>query len=138
MKTRKNMKNCLILSAACLMLFSCNRGNDNACCVKQKCCPSPVRCCPNGQAQGYNNNDQDYNDGSHTNADWQITMNVKRAIMSDGNLSSVGRFISVSTTDRVVTLTGTVQNKEESRMIERAAKNTSGVRSVNNQLTISQ
>ena len=136
------MKNGLFLSAACLVLFSCSKDTNNGDSVKQKYCsqqkscgPKPVKCCPGGSNH---NNEQDCNDGSHKSPDWQITMGVKKAIMSDSNLSVSARFVSVSTSDGVVTLTGTVRSKEESRMIERAANNVTGVKSVNNELEISQ
>jgi len=82
--------------------------------------------------------DQDQNDGSYSNADWQITMSVKKAIMTDSNVSMSARFVSVSTTDGVVTLTGNVATQEQYRMIEKTVKGVAGVRSVNNQLMVDQ
>ena len=70
-------------------------------------------------------------------SDWDITANVKKNLMSDSSLSSSARMISVTTNNGVVTLTGTVANKEESRKVVRIAKNVSGVTSVDNQLTVS-
>jgi osmotically-inducible protein OsmY len=84
----------------------------------------------------YNENAQ--NDGSHTDADWKVTAAVKKAFMTDSDLSMSARFVSVSTDNGTVTLTGSVSSKEESRKLERRAKSVSGVRSVNNQLTISE
>ncbi len=56
--------------------------------------------------------------------------------MSESNLSASARFVSVTTNDGVVTLTGTVPTREDSRHIERKVKGVSGVRRVDNQLTI--
>jgi len=69
-------------------------------------------------------------------ADWQITSRVKAALMSDSALSTSARFVSVTTNDGVVTLTGTAASKEELSYIERKVKSVSGVRKVDNQLTI--
>ncbi len=146
-KMRNNMKNALLLSALCIAFVACNR--DDGCCPVQQCCPKPacpkpccprpVPCCPNGQPgnpQYYN--DQSYNDGTHSEADWHITMNVKKAFMTDSDLSMSAKFVSVSTTNGTVSLTGTVSSKEESKKLERKAQSVPGVRSVDNQLMISQ
>jgi osmotically-inducible protein OsmY len=68
--------------------------------------------------------------------DWQITAKIKADLISDSHLSATARFVSVTTEDGVVTLTGNVKDKEESRYIERKVKNISGVRKVDNQLTV--
>lgn len=81
-----------------------------------------------GNRSATNSNDQD--------SDWQITTRVKAALMADNSLSVSSRIVSVETTNGVVTLTGTVSSKEEYNHIERKVKSISGVRKVNNQLTI--
>lgn len=170
----------MLLSAACVLLFACNRDNNGCCPVKccpqpkpccpqpkpccpqpkpccpqpkpccpqpkpccpqpKPCCPKPVRCCPDGNppVNGNYNPNEDMNDGTHSTADWQITMSVKKAIMTNGDLAASARFVSVSTTNGVVTLTGNVDTKEQSRMIERTAKGVAGVKSVDNQLMVNQ
>jgi len=70
-------------------------------------------------------------------ADWEITANVKKKLMMEGSLSSGARMVSVTTNNGVVTLTGTVANHEESRKVSRLVKEVSGVKSVDNQLTVS-
>ncbi len=70
-------------------------------------------------------------------ADWDITANVKKDLLTDSSLSSSARMISVTTNDGVVTLTGTVVSKEESRKVVKIVKNVYGVMDVDNQLTIS-
>ncbi|MES2272806.1 MAG: BON domain-containing protein [Chlamydiota bacterium] len=103
----------LLMSALCLVFVSCNR---NCCCTPKPGC----------QQQDQSNS-----------ADWAITAKVKKEIMTESSLSASARFISVSTSNGVVTLTGTVASQEESNKAARIARNVSGVSSVNNQLTIS-
>lgn len=86
-------------------------------------------------------NSNDYSNGNNQMqsqpSDWDITANVKKTLVADNSLSSSARMISVTTNNGVVTLTGTVASKEESRRVVRMVKNVSGVKSVDNQLTIS-
>ena len=70
------------------------------------------------------------------NSDRQITKRVKNALANDDSLSENGRSIYVDTTQGVVTLSGIVNSREESRYIERKVKSINGVHGVNNQLTI--
>ncbi len=55
----------------------------------------------------------------------------------DNSLSSSARMISVTTNKGVVTLTGTVASNEESHKIVKMVKSVPGVKSVDNQLTVS-
>ena len=68
--------------------------------------------------------------------DWQITTKIKAALISDDQLSASSKFISVTTNDGVVTLTGNVPTREDSRRAEALVKGVKGVRKVDNQLTI--
>ena len=70
-------------------------------------------------------------------SDWQLTLKVKEAILSDSLLSPSNRFVSVSTTDGVVTLTGKVSSQEQMKQIIKKAEGISGVKRVDNQMTIS-
>ncbi len=81
--------------------------------------------------------DSRYN-SNEENPDWQITTKVKAALMSDSVLSASARFVSVTTNNGVVTLTGTVHSRDEARHIERKVQSVAGVRKVDNQLTISK
>jgi len=76
------------------------------------------------------------NNSNEENADWEITTKVKSALLSDSTLSASARFVSVTTNNGVVTLTGNVHSSEESRRIERKVKSVTGVRKVDNQLTV--
>lgn len=108
------MKKILLIPAVCLTLFSCG-GNSST--------NNSVRI---AQSQA-----------DTQSSDWQITLNVKEALLSDGNLSAGNRFISVSTTNGVVTLTGGVSSEDQMNEIVKIVKGVPGVVSVDNQLTIS-
>jgi hyperosmotically inducible protein len=71
-------------------------------------------------------------------ADWKITAAVKKKLMADSTLSSSARMISVTTNNGVVTLTGTVTCKDESRKVVSIVESVDGVKGVDNQLTMSQ
>ncbi len=71
-----------------------------------------------------------------TSADWKITTKVKSEIMTDTSISGSARFVSVSTTDGVVTLTGSISSRSDRDRIVKIAKNVGGVKKVNNQITI--
>lgn len=108
------MKKALLVPAICLMFCSC-AGNSNS----------------NNYVRVNQSQDQS------TPADWEITLHVKEALLTDGSLSAGNRFISVSTTNGVVTLTGTVSTRDQMNRIVRTVESVDGVTSVDNQLTIS-
>lgn len=83
-----------------------------------------------------NNNNNSNNNMSQEENDWQITNNVKETLMNDNNLATSGRYVNVETNNRVVTLTGNVPTKEDSKYIESKVKSVKGVSRVNNELTI--
>ena len=70
-------------------------------------------------------------------ADWEITTHVKSAIMSDSSLSAGAKLVSVSTTNGVVTLIGSVPTKQDRERIVKLAKETRGVTKVDNQIAVS-
>jgi len=109
------MKKLLLLPVLCLMVTSC---------------------CGDSKDSYGNSNRMSSN--SNQSADWEITTKVKGSIMSSGDSLSTGaRMVSVNTTDGVVTLTGTVATREEMNKVVKIARNVSGVKSVDNQLSIS-
>lgn len=63
-----------------------------------------------------------------------ITTKVKSKLAADTRTSAIK--ISVETVNGVVALTGTVPNQAEKTAAEEIAKNTEGVKSVNNRVTI--
>jgi len=105
------MKNLLMIQALCLLCFGCSSG--------KSCSSSGV------QTQ-------------HDSADWELTTKVKTSIMSDTSISASARFVSVNTTNGVVTLTGTVPSKKDMDRIVKLAKNVDGVKRVDNQMTVSK
>jgi hyperosmotically inducible protein len=115
------MKKLLLIASLCVLFGACNRKDH----PQDSDLNTDYRCPRNSS---YSDNEE--------NPDWQITTRVKTAIATDGGVSGSARFVSVKTDDGVVTLTGTVSSKEESRYIERKVRSVSGVRQVNNQLTI--
>lgn len=68
--------------------------------------------------------------------DWEITLKVKEALLADSELSASNRFISVATTNGVVTLTGTVTSKVQMKKIVKKVKSVPGVVRVDNELTV--
>ncbi len=84
-----------------------------------------------------NNSKSNNQKSAETTSDWQVTAQVKKTLMAEGSLSASARMISVTTNNGVVTLTGTVVNKEERSKVVKMVKNVSGVSGVNDQLTVS-
>jgi len=108
------MKKILFLPVICLMFAGCNSATIN----------------PDGSVRINQRQDQT------APADWQITLQVKKALMSDNSLALGDQFISVSTTNGVVTLTGEVSTETQMNKIIKIVRNVNGVVNVNNQLTI--
>ena len=69
-------------------------------------------------------------------ADWEITLKVKTAILSDSSLSPGNRFVSVTTNDGVVTLKGKVSDRYQMNEIVKAAEKVEGVKKVDNQMSV--
>ena len=98
----------------------------------------PVLCvfcigCNNSKTDSYKEKSSQEN-----SSDWQITTKVKAAIMSDSTLSASARLVSVTTNNGDVTITGSVPSQKDMDRIVSIAEGVSGVKSVNNQMTISQ
>jgi len=104
------MKKILIASAMCLACLACSRDN-------------------------YNNRNTAQSE--ENSPDWQITTKVKSSILSDSTISASARFVSVNTTNGVVTLAGSVPTREDREKIVRMTKKVSGVVRVVDNITIS-
>ncbi len=61
---------------------------------------------------------------------------IKRDLKRDKSLSTNAQNVKISVSNKVVTLTGNVDTKEEKARVESIAKDAFGVRSVNNQLQV--
>ncbi len=107
------MKKLMLIPALCALLTACN-SSDTTKGNTQSGCEVPAT----------------------ENHDWLISGKVKEAIMTDSSLSLRARFISISTTNGVVTLSGTVLTQADVKEAERIAKTIDGVVSVNNQLQV--
>lgn len=109
------MKRFLLIPALCLMFLSCEENRTNK---------RYVQVC---QME------------DQSSPDWQVSMRVKEELLKENNLTLSNRFfISVSTTNGVVTLTGNVGTPEQKMIAEQRAGMAKGVVSVNNQLTVPQ
>jgi len=112
------MKKILYVPIICVIFAACNAGSGNMA----------------ASSSDYSENSQSQSQPS----DWQITANVKKELMGDSSLSSSARMISVSTTNGVVTLSGTAASKSERRKIVSMVENMDGVQSVDNQISVSK
>ncbi len=105
-----------------------------------------VSCSSNNSSNGgyssntsnqHNSGCSGYQSDTSDTSDTGITTRVKSAIMSDTSISGSTRFVSVSTTNGVVTLTGTVSSSQDMHRVVHIANGVQGVKRVDNQLTIS-
>lgn len=69
-------------------------------------------------------------------ADRKMTQDIRQSIMQQDALSMNARNVKVITRDGVVTLRGPVDSAEEKARIADLARNTSGVKRVDNQLEV--
>ncbi len=102
-----HMKFLALIPALCLVCFGCNNAS------------SPNR-----------------SSSQESSSDWAITTKVKAAILSDSSVSGSARFVSVTTNNGVVTLTGNVPSQADAGRIVKITKNVEGVRSVDNQMNV--
>ncbi|MEI8301104.1 MAG: BON domain-containing protein [Chlamydiota bacterium] len=105
------MKKLLLIPVVCLLSFSCNH-------THQK-----------------NNKSVQLQQQS---ADWLITTKIKVAIITDTSIAITARFVSVTTTNGVVTLTGSVSQRADKEKIDAIAKGVQGVKRVHNKIIISK
>jgi hyperosmotically inducible periplasmic protein len=75
-------------------------------------------------------------DQSNAKADMAITQAIRKAVVADKGLSTNAHNVKIITTNGAVTLRGPVKSVAEKNSIAEKAKQTAGVRSVDNQLEI--
>ncbi len=75
-------------------------------------------------------------DQSNTQADLNITQEIRKAVMADKDLSTNAHNVKIITVNGVVTLRGPVKSAAEKANIGAKAARAVGVRSVDNQLEI--
>ncbi len=103
------MKSLLLIPVMCLLCFGCTSNGNNSTGMKKE----------------------------ESSADWEITTKVKALILADTSISASARLVSVSTRNGVVTLSGNVPTQSDKDRINKIAQNISGVKSVNNQIAVS-
>ena len=95
------------------------------------------------QCQQYRNQRQNQGQYQDQRANQNDTSNdavnsrVTNALQNDSSLSANARNVQASTVDGKVTLTGTVKNDDEKAKVEAIAKKVNGVKSVTNNVTVS-
>jgi hyperosmotically inducible periplasmic protein len=77
-------------------------------------------------------------DQSENEADRKITQQIRQAVTKDDSLSTSAQNVKIITQDGKVTLRGTVKNDNEKQKIGEMAKKASGVKNVENLLTVSK
>jgi hyperosmotically inducible periplasmic protein len=77
-------------------------------------------------------------DQSENEADRKITQQIRQAVTKDDSLSTSAQNVKIITQDGKVTLRGTVKSDSEKQKIGEMAKKASGVKNVENLLTVSK
>jgi osmotically-inducible protein OsmY len=77
-------------------------------------------------------------DQSENEADRKITQQVRQAVTKDDSLSTSAQNVKIITQDGKVTLRGTVKSDSEKQKIADRAKQVSGVKNVENLITVKQ
>ncbi len=95
-----------------------------------------VLCCACQQATPPSEPEQQ-NKSEESLEDWELTANVKTAIITDKSLSASARLVSVNSNKGIVTISGTVPTKEDMDRISMIVKKIPGVKKVINQITVS-
>ena len=75
-------------------------------------------------------------DQSNSQADLNITQEIRKTVIADKNLSTNAHNVKIITANGVVTLRGPVKNAAEKATIDTMAKNAAGVTRVDNQIEI--
>lgn len=75
-------------------------------------------------------------DQGESEADRQITANIRKAVVDDDSLSTNAHNVKIITKDGVVTLRGPVDSAAEKAAINAKAQQVAGVKKVNDQLEV--
>jgi osmotically-inducible protein OsmY len=75
-------------------------------------------------------------DQSESEADRNLTQQIRRAVVDDDSLSMMAKNIKIITVNGVVTLRGPVQNPEEKQIIEAKAQRIVRADQIDNQLEV--
>ena len=77
-------------------------------------------------------------DQSENEADRKITQQIRQAVTKDDSLSTSAQNVTIVTRDGKVTLRGTVKSDSEKQKIAEKANQASGVKTVDNLITVKQ
>lgn len=77
-------------------------------------------------------------DQSENEADRKITQQIRQAVVKDDSLSTSAHNVKIITQDGKVTLRGTVKSDSEKQKIAEKAKQVSGVKNIENLITVGQ
>jgi osmotically-inducible protein OsmY len=77
-------------------------------------------------------------DQAENEADRKITQQIRQAVVKDDKLSTSAHNVKIITQDGKVTLRGSVKSDSEKQQIAEKAKQVSGVKNVENLLTVKQ
>jgi len=77
-------------------------------------------------------------DQSGNEADRKITQQIRQAVTKDDSLSTSAQNVTIVTQDGKVTLRGTVKSESEKQKIAEKTKQVSGVKNVENLITVKQ
>jgi hyperosmotically inducible protein len=75
-------------------------------------------------------------DQTNKQSDVNMTQNIRKAIVSDGSLSTNAKNIKIVTVNQIVTLRGPVDSEQEKNIIDSKARQIAGTSNVQNQLEV--
>jgi hypothetical protein len=75
-------------------------------------------------------------DQGGSEADRRVTQQIRKSVMDDAKLSTMGKNVKIVTEEGVVTLRGPVKNAQEKTAIGAMAQKVDGVKRVDNQLEV--
>ena len=90
------------------------------------------------QASGADKAAPTASDQAGNEADRKITQQIRQAVVKDDKLSTSAHNVKIITQDGKVTLRGSVKSDSEKQQIAEKAKQVSGVKNVENLLTVNQ
>lgn len=135
------MKNLLLTAMACVVLAGCDR-TDNRTTRDADNTERNVRD-RNRDADNTERNVRDRSgatltpgDQGESEGDRNITVEIRRAIMKDGSLTTYAKNIKIITKNGTVTLRGVVNSENEKANVAQKAQQVNGVQNVDNQLEV--
>ena len=100
--------------------------------------PPPVMAASKDGPSGTEKRPPTASDQSENEADRKITQQIRQAVTKDDSLSTSAQNVTIVTQGGKVTLRGAVKSQGEKQKIAEKAKQVSGVKNVDNQITVKQ